>query len=305
MKKMLGLSLLTILSLLLSGCREETQVLTVMTPAGSPALSQLYIQQDSEHYLVDIVNGFDPLIAAFGSRSHDIIFAPTNLGAKLYNSGTGYRFAGTVVWGNYYLVAKGMDTFDLASLEGETLIVFGQNSTSDIIVKYLLAENGISATLTYVDAVSTATALFIGDESLIILTAEPSLSVLSAQIPDLQIIDLQTEYEAITGTDSYPQAGVFVKDTLREDVIAGFLSNLAYSVDRVNTNPEEAENLAISLGYGFSDGVLRSAIPNSHLAFVDAADSKPALETYFTMILEYNGALVGNRLPDEDFYFLP
>jgi NitT/TauT family transport system substrate-binding protein len=305
MKKILGFSLLILFSLLLTGCRGKTPVLTVMAPAGSPALSQLYIQQDSEHYRVDIVNGSDPLIAAFGSGSHDIIFAPTNLGAKLYNTGTGYRFAGTVVWGNYYLVAKGRDTFDLASLEGKTIVVFGQNSTSDIIVKYLLAENGITAILTYVDAVSTATAQFIGDESLIILTAEPSLSVLAARIPDLQVIDLQTEYETITGTDSYPQAGVFVKDSLATDLVIGFLSDLADSVDLVNANPEKAENLAISLEYGFSEGVLLSAIPNSHMAFVDAAGSKPALETYFTMILEYNGALVGNRLPDEDFYFLP
>jgi NitT/TauT family transport system substrate-binding protein len=310
MKKML--LFLGVLCLIpgLIGCNTETTepevVLSVMVPSGSPALAQIYLENDPLHYDVDVVNGSDPLVAAFAAKTHDVIFAPTNLGAKLYNSGgSTYRFGGTVVWGNYYLVGKGHDLFDLDSMAGKSIIVFGQNQTSDIILRYLLSENDITASLTYVDSVATATAQFLADPSLIILTAEPSLSTLAANVTDIQVIDLQDEYSEITGSDSYPQAGFFFREDLDSVSAAAFFEDLSASVESVNTDPQEAANVAVSLEYPFSASVLVSAIPNSHLDSVSAQDSRTALEVYFTMILGLNGALVGNRLPDDDFYFIP
>lgn len=305
MKRIFEILLSLLAGLAMAGCATTAPArkLSVMVPAGSPALAQVFVQEDADSYSVDLVNGSDPLVAAFGSGSHDVIFAPTNLGAKLYSSGCGYVFAGTVVWGNYYLVAKTEEDFTLASLTGRTVVVFGQNQTSDIILRYILAENGVEAELTYVDAVATATAEFIADESLIILTAEPSLSTLLGRVDGIQIIDLQEAYSDITGSDSYPQAGVFLKADLEPELADAFLSDLDSSVRRVCDNVEEASDLAVSLGYGFTREVLLSAIPNSHLSFVSAQSSRTALETYFSMILEYNPALIGNALPDSGFYY--
>lgn len=305
MKKMLTVFLMVLLSVSFIGCNASPEF-SLMVPAGSPALAQLYVQEDDEHYTVDVINGSDPLIAAFSSKSHDVIFSPTNLGAKLYNVGSSdYLFAGTIVWGNYYLVGKGQSSFTLDSLAGKTIVVFGQNSTSDIIIKYILAENDVSVTIEYVDAVSTATAAFLADQSRIILSAEPSLSVLSSKVTDLQIIDLQAEYQKITGSDSYPQAGVFVRPDLDKADVTNFLKDLADSIEKVNADPEEAAALATSFEYGFEESVLVSAIGNSHLNFVSAAESQDALEAYFTMILASNPAQVGGKLPDQDFYFIP
>jgi NitT/TauT family transport system substrate-binding protein len=307
MKKTLVLILMIVSILILGGCQNESTILTIMTPAGSPALSQLYVQEDTERYHVDVINGSDPLLAAFASGSHDIIFAPTNLGAKLYNSGTEYQFAGTVTWGNYYLVAKGQTDFDLQSLTGKTILAFGKNQTSDIILQYILAENDIEVIFTepYADSTADTLSRFVADNSLIILIAEPSLSVLASRVDNLQIIDLQAEYEKLTGTDSYPQAGVFVKSSLDKTLVGTFLSDLSLSVATVNANISDAADLAVALGYSFTKEVLISAIPNSHLDFVSALDSKVALEAYFSLILQYNGNLIGNQLPDNGFYYIP
>jgi len=68
--------------------------LSVLIPFGSPALSMagLLINEDNQvgeysldeyvTYKTEIVNGSDPLVAAFTSQRHDVIIAPTNLGAK-------------------------------------------------------------------------------------------------------------------------------------------------------------------------------------------------------------------------------
>jgi len=304
LKKIL-LALLTVLGIgVFVGCRAEEPI-SLMVPSGSPALAQLYLQENNEGYEVSVVNGADPLIAAFGSESHDVIFAPTNLGAKLIGSGAGYRFGGAVVWGNYYLVGQTTESFTLEYLQSRTVVVFGQNQTSDILLRYILSENEITSTFQYVDAVTTATAQFLADDSLVILTAEPSLSVLKESRPDLDIIDLQAEYQKLTGESSYPQAGVFLRSTLDSARARAILDDLRFSVERVNENPEEAATMAVSLGHPFSAAVLIAAIPNSHLAFVDANLSRDALENYFSMILQYNLNLLGGALPTDEFYWVP
>lgn len=295
------LSFITIFGLI--GCNTDKDPLTVMAPNGAPALSQLFVQDNVDEYTVDVVNGADPLVAAFGSGSHDFIFAPTNLGAKLYNSGIGYKFIAAVTFGNYFLVSM-EDDFTIASLAGKEIVVFGQNATSDIIIKYILRENNIdNVTITYVDAVSTANSAFIADHDKIIMTAEPLLSVLSNAVPGFNTIDLQAEYKKITGESSYPQAGVFAKDTLTDKQIKNFLKDLENSIETVNSDLDSAVAKAVELEYSFPEAVLRTAIPNSNIDFVKAADVRTDLEAYFAIILEMNGALIGDKLPDDGFYF--
>lgn len=305
MKKIIGILLVSLFGLFLMGCQTDDTVYSVIVPAGGPALSQMYVQDNSDRYAVDVVNGPDPLIAAFGSASHDFIFAPTNVGAKLYTANPAYIFIAAISFGSYYLVTDTDEQFNLSYLEGKDIVVFGQNQTSDIIIQYVLEENGISATFTYVDSVATALSLWVADHSKIVMTAEPSLSVLLASNPTLDVIDLQDEYEAITGTDSYPQAGVFAKATLTNKQIDNFLEDLEASIAKVNSDLEDSANLAVALEYGFSYDVLLTAIPNSHLDFVSALDVKLSLEAYFSIILDVNPVLIGGALPVDGFYYQP
>ncbi|MBU1145634.1 MAG: hypothetical protein KJ971_07245 [Firmicutes bacterium] len=305
MRKIVSFIVLFLFGFLLFGCQEDIGVLSVMTPSGAPALAQMYVQEEAENYLVDVVVGADPLVAAFGSGSHDFIFAPTNLGAKLFQSNQDYIFLAAITFGNYYLITVQDSTFTMSDLEGKEIIVFGQNQTSDIIIQFLLNSLEIDCTITYVDSVATATASFIADSSKIIMIAEPSLSVLTAQISNIDIIDLQAEYQTITGDNSYPQAGVFGKASLSKNAINTFLNDLEASIESVNDDVEAAATLAVDLEFGFPYAVLVNAIPNSHLGFVSAQDAKTSLETYFNLILEINPGLIGNVLPSTEFYYQP
>lgn len=300
MKKILTIIMIMIVSISITACN-NSEPLTVMAPNGAPAFAQLFVQDDEENYTVDIVNGVDPLVAAFGSGSHDFIFAPTNLGAKLYNSGIEYKFIAAITFGNYYLVSM-EDNFTLESLEGKEIVVFGQNATSDIVLKYILEENDITATLTYVDSVATANAAFIADNTKIIMSAEPLLSVLAINVSGFNTIDLQTKYQEITGESSYPQAGVFAKTSLSSRQIRNFLNDLEDSVEKVNTDLDSTVAKAAELEYTFPEAVIRSAIPNSNIDFIAASDVRNDLESYFSIILTMNGALIGDKLPDDDFY---
>lgn len=306
MKKLLLLFTLFITLFLMTGCRSK-ETLRIIVPSGSPQLAQLYLQENTDDYSVDVVIGADPLVAAFSALTptHDVIFAPTNLGAKLYKSGANYLFAGTIVWGNYYLISTGKTSFEMSDLANQDIVIFGQNQTSDIIIQFIEESLDIDMNITYVDSVASAAAIFMADKTKIVMVAEPTLSNIISKVSNLQVIDLQSVYQSITNESSYPQAGVFVLNSLTKRQINQFLSDLEISINTANENPLDTGELAETIEIGFTKEIIASAIPFSHLEFQSAMDSKTALETYFNQILSINPALIGNSLPDDDFYYQP
>lgn len=298
MKKIL---LIILLSFILFGCKKDDSI-TIIVPYGSPKLAQLYLE-NSDDYQVDVVNGADPLVAAFGSSSHDVIFAPTNLGAKMYQSKDSYQLLATIVWGNYYLVSSEQQEFNISSLDGKSITVFGKNQTSDIVLTYLFQELDIDVEITYVDSISSAAQLFLSSQESIVLLAEPVYSNVMNQLPQTKTIDIQELYQSVTGKDSYPQSGVFIKRNLEQSKITKIQNDLMDSIEKTNQYPSDAAQLAVELQMGLTSEIIASAILNSNLRYVSAKNSKEDIVSYFGLILSMNPALIGGQLPNDLFYY--
>lgn len=294
------LSMLLILAIILGGCRNEEK-LRLLVPEGSTQLSQLTLQ-NHEDYAVDVVIGADPLVAGFASQGYDVIFAPINLGAKLFHSNPTYQLGAVVVWGNLYLASRSTSLASWEDLDGSQITAFGQGQIPDIVLRYLLEELALSLQLIYVDSSATAASLLAIDPERIVLVAEPSLSSLAEGYPDIQILDLQDEYEALTDQSAFPQAGVFVHKDLDPASKARFLADLAASITAVTGDPDAAAMLAIECGMAYPQAVLAEAIPRSHLAYRTAASAKTDIEDFFRIILDFFPNLIGGSLPDDEFY---
>jgi NitT/TauT family transport system substrate-binding protein len=298
MKKLL---IIFIFIFILSSCK-KTEEIKMIVPYGSTQFAQLYMQDD-EKYKVDIIQGPDPLVAAFASKSYDVIFAPTSLGAKMFNSKDDYQLLAVITWGNFYLISSNEETFNISTLENQEIILFGQNQTADIILKYILAENEIQTTFSYLESALLVQQAFILDQSKVYLVAEPAYSNLLSLYPNINHIDIQDEYKKITNKDSYPQAGVFIKKDLDENIINQILLDLEESINNLDEKLDDSINLAIKLGYDLDKMIIENAMRNSHIKFLKANDAKSDLIFYFNLILDKNPNLIGSMLPGDDFYY--
>jgi NitT/TauT family transport system substrate-binding protein len=288
----LVLSLVTIMT----ACKKD--IISMVVPYGGPQFAQLYMQND-ESYDVTIVEGADPLVAAFGSSAYDVIFAPTNLGAKLYDSKPDYQLIASISWGSYYLVSESL--FTLADLNDKEVVSFGQNQTPDAILKYILDGNNLEVSFDYKDSLSSVVSSFILDSSKIYLVSEPSLSVLD-QTHALTIIDLQDEYEMLTGFESFPQASVFAFKDLSDRQIDKIKEDLEVSIENLNNVKDQTANLAIELGINMEKSIMINAIPRFHIKYVDALDAKDDIVAYLELLQDFNPNFIGEQLPDQSFY---
>lgn len=293
-------SLIIFIILVLASCTPQNK-LSMMVPQGSPAMTILGLDQDD--YAIDIVNGPDPLIAAFGSLSHDAIIAPTNLGVKLYQSKPDYVLAAVVVFGNYHLVSTDFMLSDIHEIDGKTIVVFGQNQTSDIIIKHIIEENNLNVSIRYVDSVQSASVEYLQDPTKIVMVAEPSLSKLKMLVAETKSIDLQEVYAEMHESMSYPQAALFVKSNIKNDVVNKLIDDLKDSITEVNEGNEDLMTKGVELGVTDDITILENAVMTSHLELLTPDQCMSSLETYFNVILALNPMLIGGKLPDDSIYW--
>lgn len=305
--KKLSLFIVTILALvLLASCTTTNEEVTVLTPTGTPSLG-IANAMDKESYIKEeIVSGSDPLVAGFTSASHDIILAPVNLGAKLYNSNENFEYIlyETIVWGNYYIASTApIESFE--SLQGKKVVVFGLNSTPGVVFKTLLQAKNMQVEIEVVDDVNTANSLLMSGKADIIVSAEPSISKIS-QNKTIYTLDLQEEWKKLTGDKALPQAGIFVKKSrVNNKSVKNALESMIESVKLANDNPTSLVQSAIKVDESLNkigEQTLLKAISKCNLRVEN--NQKDAIDLYFTKVIELGlGKTIGGKLPDEEFYY--
>ena len=303
---------LFLLSLCLFSCNQGTSsstnnvpsVINIIAPQGTPSLglANFYIEKNN-YTTFDIKAGADALVAAFTSTNYDIIVAPTNLGAKLYNSNKKFVLYNTIVWGNLYLATTNSDINSFKDLNNKSVTLFGKNSTPDIVMKSLIKYYDINVHLKYVDDVSNANAMLKTNIVDTIVSAEPSISKIGSTINNLKIIDLQDEFSKISNKGSYPQASIFVRNEKKNELKDTLIKMKQSIIDTKNI--EQTADNALLMHESFSTlgkETLIKAIPNCHFGIED--NQKDAIENYFNKMSELGlGAQFGEKLPDEEFYF--
>ena len=306
-KSILTLVITLLLSFILVGCTKykEKEEIKILTPMGTPALSQIYIEKEKEayNYKIDAVQGSDPLAAAFTSKSYDFIYAPLNLGAKLYINNKNYKLLATVVDCNYYLVMKSDKDFTLSDIKDKNIVIFGESAMSGIVSRYVFEKNSLSdLNISYVNSVQDSMSAFIADKSIVALVSEPQLSTLESKVEGIKALSMKEEYTKASNEKNLPQAALFVRSDLDKEIAKRYLDHLKDSAKKINRNKEEASELGSTLYPSFTKDTLLNAFPRSEINVLSAKDAKEKCESFFNLLNGYNPKILGGTV-DESFYF--
>ena len=306
--KLFILMIMAFMSISLSSCTEQSKKVSVIVPTGTPSLGIANVLGQKELVDANIVSGSDGLVAAFTNANYDIVVAPVNLGVKFYNSNPNFEYAlyETIVWGNYFIAStESIKINSFQELDGKTLLVFGKNSTPDVVTRTLIKHYNINVTLEYVDDVSTANAYLKTGKADIIVSAEPSLTKFSQGVK-YNTYDLQQEWAKVTGSYSFPQAGIFVKKSLKEnEAVLNVLEKMKESVLMATSRPNTLVTKAVAIDENLNKiglETLQKAIPICNLRIDE--NQIDAISYYCQKVIDLGiGQTVGGKLPDEGFYF--
>ncbi|TCK92737.1 NitT/TauT family transport system substrate-binding protein [Natranaerovirga hydrolytica] len=295
----------------------ETITIKVAAPAGAPTLSMIKMFKEEPDFgenievIYETVKSPDLMASRVVSQEVDIAVVPTNLAASLYNREVNYKIAASTVWGILYVVGN-EPLNEIEGLKGETIYTMGRGLTPDIILRYVLSNNGIDpdtdVNLNYMGEASELASTFIAGNSDITLIPEPALSNIMINKEDTKIVlDLQEEWSKINDSDTaYPQASLIIKNEIIEDYpefIEAFLNEYNNSILWLEDNVEIAGEYSQALETGLSKDAVINGLSRSNIEYKSMQESKEALETYLNILFEYSPEVIGGKLPDENFYF--
>lgn len=250
----------------------------------------------------------DTLVSAFMDETAEVIMGPTNLGAMVYQKQVPYQLVATLAWGNLYLISDENLTID--QLAGRKITAFGEDSTSDFILRMILREKGLlnQVEIEYLPTASDVQAMYEAGETNLAVISEPYLSTLNKNVEVTNVIvDFQEVYSECYDGTSYPQTSLFIHKDLIEnhqEVIEPLLAQIEASIEFANTSPDEVADELRTIEFDLSKDIAREVILNSNLMFKTAEEAKEEIEIYLQKLYELDVNIVGGDLPNEDFYYL-
>ena len=243
--------------------------LTFAAPEGTPALAIARLFTDNKsisgkNVNYKIVNPSN-IAKEMQAGLSDLVIMPVNAGATLINKGADYNLVSVAVDGSLYLVGKSetAKTLTIDDIKGKRIACIGQQGVPGLVFRYILKANNISIvddvknlndTNVYVqyagDGLQAKTAVENGSVDYAVV-GEPAATTFKIKFGFNAHMDLQAEYKKVSGKETYPQAGIFVKSSLASDAafMDALFAALKASKEWVKNNPQSVNDFMKANAY--------------------------------------------------------
>lgn len=277
-KKLTAVMLLVALVLsigLLTACNKGNKkgngndvTLTFAAPEGTPALAIARLITDNKsisgkNVNYKIVNPSN-IAKEMQAGLSDLVIMPVNAGATLINKGADYKLVSVAVDGSLYLVGKSetAKTLTINDIKGKKIACIGQQGVPGLVLRYILKANNISIVdspekvsensvyIKYAsDGMQARAAVENGSVDYAVV-GEPAATTFKTKGFNAQM-DLQAEYKKVSGKETYPQAGIFVKSSLASDTafMDALFAALKASKEWVKNNPQSVNDFMKANAY--------------------------------------------------------
>ena len=281
----------------------------------SIGMIKLHLEKPSlgEEVITDyeIVPSPDIMISKLLAGDMDIAILPTNIAVKLYNKGIDYKLGAIVGYGVLYIVCQNFEIDSWEDFKGKKINITSRGSTPDVILRYLLKENGIEPETDIefdysVEQVELSQLLISGITELAILP-EPFVTMVLNDNDNVKIaFDIEEEWKKLQNGLPLPMSCVVLSSDLTDnqpDIVNTFLEKYEESIEWVNENPIKASELVEKYKIGMDAKTAVEAIPRCHIKFSGSQQSKNSVNNYIQTILDFSPEDVGGKMPDENFYY--
>lgn len=261
----------------------------------------------------------DELRAMTIKNSVDFVAVPTNTAATLHNKGVDIKMLSVSVWGILGMISRDNTLKTLKDFKGKKIAVPFRADMPDIVFKQLAKKEGLDPQkdfeLVYVATPADAMQMLIMRRVDHALLAEPAVSMalrktksfpVSVVAPDLyRSVDLQEEWGRVFGNKGdVPEAGIAVMGHVKdEQLIKRFQEEYAKSLAWYKANPKEAGKLVAKTLTMLNEDAVNDSIAHVRLKNVPAQEAKKELEFFFETLKAEEPKSIGEKLPQESFYY--
>lgn len=297
----------------LSEPAEDTYVANVASMKGPTSIGMVQLMTSgTEDFNFEMFTEGSEIVPLVVKGEIDIALVPANLAATLYQKTEGgIQVIGINTLGVLEVVAPAaveIDSFD--DLAGKTIYMTGKGTTPESAVRYLTDKYGMDELTIEFQSEATAvvSALKANPEAIAILP-QPFATVAKVQNEGMELkLNLTDAWADISDDGSSMVTGVTIarKAFIEEHParLAQFMEEAAASVEFVNANAEEAAVMVESLDI-VKAAIGKQAIPRCNTVSITGEEMQSQLSGYLNALFAFDPSMVGGRVPDAEFYYIP
>ncbi|CCN84592.1 putative ABC-type nitrate/sulfonate/bicarbonate transport systems, periplasmic component [Vibrio nigripulchritudo SFn27] len=282
---------------------------TLAHSAETNAVSGLIEQLNFETY-----RNPDVLRTNFVAGRWELAGTPSYVAANLYNKGVKVRLMNIMTWGLLYVISVDENIKSIEALKGQDIVMPFKADMPDLVFQHIAKEKGMKTgkdyRLNYVGSPFEGLQLLLSGRAKHAVLPEPAataalLKGLKSGTKTTRVIDLQSAWGEVTdGPARIPQAGMMVSDTLLDempDLPERLNAALTRSTDWVVNNTTSAGRLGESY-MTLKAPIIERSIPFCNFGLDKAKDIQQEIESFYSILAESNPAIIGGKLPPDDFY---
>lgn len=308
----------------ISGCgteKNEAATIRVGSLKGPTSMGLLFLMEKEQQgeclnsYEFQMTAAADELLSLMVKGELDVALVPANVASVLYNKTEGgVSVININTLGVLYMVSGDTSVESIADLAGRTIYLTGKGTTPDYVLRYILAENGISerdCVLEYKSEATEVAAHLAENPDAIGLLPQPFVTVACAQNDALAVVlDMNEEWNRLqpeNGSSMVTGVTVVRNDFLKEnkEAIDLFLEEHGESAAAINEDAATGAVYAVEQQIVAQEPIARKAIPDCNITCITGQEMREALEGYLKVLYEQSPEAVGGNLPGEDFYYVP
>lgn len=274
-----------------------------------------FMKMMEEHDIIDgkkveIIIKTEPqqIQALMIQKKLDFAVLPTVMAANLYNKGVKYKMLACPIWGTMYILTNNPRILSINDLKNQTISVFGQGITPDILLQNLLKYKNIENVkidYTFTSNVDLAQALLQKRVENAVIS-EPLVSVLLSKEKNIKNISVLTCENIIDNSDIniFVQTAFLVNNTYYNkypEIVKSICDKYSQSCNFISEEPEKAAQLAVKLKILPDIQTAKISLPLCNIQYVSAFTIEHELIHYLNLFLIYDPASIGGKIPDNDF----
>lgn len=255
----------------------------------------------------------DEIIPKISKGEIDIAAVPANLASVLYNNTGGkYQVMAINTLGVLYIVEKGNSIKSVGDLKGKTVYAIGKGAIPEFSLNYVLSRHGMvpgrDLTVEYKSEAAEIIPLLARSSDGIAFIQQPFVTTALMRVDGLRIaLDWTKEWDAIAPDGSSFVTGVMIVRKEFADAYPGALKTFAeeYKASTLYANSYAAETAVLIGNYGIVDSqIAEKALPYCNITYIDGLAMKEKVGAYLKTLYDQNPKSIGEKLPDEGFYYL-
>lgn len=239
----------------------------------------------------------------------DFAILPTIMAANLYNKGLKYKMVACPIWGTIYLLTNDK-SLGLNTVKGQTIHVFGQASTSDILLRRLIKQKGISDVkfdYTYSTNSEIAQAL-IHKKIKLAVVSEPMVSNLLWRDTCIKIVAKIKceEFVKKIEKDIFVQTAFMVSDRFIDEypsLVEQVSKTYSNSCNFANDHPDLVAKHLVSRNFSSNTNVAKRSISLCSIHYMEASYIEKELNQYLHIFYDFDPKSIGGKMPESGFIY--